>query len=465
MPRLPNAKAAFLAGAALLALPALPHLGDWLRLAYSFYDSYLGGTPAPAAWLRAADCLWIGLCLAGMLWLHRRLRSPWAGWQIGLAAAAFALVPPFGSHDAVYYFRLAERWAGGVNPYAAPFSVFNPFLGGGMAAVGDFLPYPPLWVLACGALYLLAGGRLLVFFGLLKLLLGACHAGNFLLLRRLLAGRPSGEAAAWAYLAHPLFLLEGLSMMHFDLLWLLACLAAAWQLRQGRWWPAVLAGSAAFWLKYSAAFALPLFLPALWEPGLSGTRRFGRLAGGAAVVLGVGAAAGWPFGHWQELVAGGLRQAAWAINSPLVVLRQMLPSDGPPAVWLKAALALAALALLLAARPKPDPRTHDGAAAWTVLILLAYLLVASPVFWPWYSLWPLFFAQLLADTHWSRLGRVAAVFAAASFLYYPLLFLVGHIQASYDTAFQAWYAVLSHGPALALLAVGLRERAPRPAAA
>jgi hypothetical protein len=83
------------------------------------------------------------------------------------------------------------------------------------------------------------------------------------------------------------------------------------------------------------------------------------------------------------------------------------------------------------------------------------------VFWPWYALWPLCFALLLTGTPWERLVRVAAVFAAASFLYYPLLFLVGHIQASHDTAFQAWYAVLSHGPALALLAAGLRERAPR----
>jgi hypothetical protein len=149
----------------------------------------------------------------------------------------------------------------------------------------------------------------------------------------------------------------------------------------------------------------------------------------------------------------------------VVALRQLLPAGGAPALWLKIALAPAALALLLAARPKPDPRTHDGAAAWVVLVLLAYLLVASPVFWPWYALWPVFFAQLLTGTPWERLGRVAAVFAAASFLYYPLLFLVGHIQASHDTVFQAWYAVLSHGPALALLAAGLRERAPRPAAA
>ena len=57
MPFHPNAKTAFVACAAVLALPALPHLGDWFRLAYSFHDSYLGGTPAPAAWVRAADFL------------------------------------------------------------------------------------------------------------------------------------------------------------------------------------------------------------------------------------------------------------------------------------------------------------------------------------------------------------------------------------------------------------------------
>ena len=455
----------FLILAALFSLPAVWHLPDLVHYAYSFYDSYLIGSSGTSTGIRLADCFWTGLCLAGLLWLHRRLRSPWPWWQIGLAAAAFALVPPFGSHDAIYYFRMGERWAGGVNPYNVPFSVLNPFLSGGVATVGSFLPYPPLWVLISMALYSLANGRLLVFFGLLKLLLGACHAGNFLLLRRLLVGRPAGEATAWAYLVHPIFLLEGLSMMHFDLLWLLACLAAAWQLRQGRWWPAVLAWTAAFWLKYSAAFALPLFLPALWAPGQTPGRRLGRLAGGAAVTLAVGVAAGWPFGNLADLVVGGMRQATWAVNSPLITLWKILPGSAGHADWIKAALALTTLALLLAVRPKPDPRTHDGAVAWIVLALLAYLLVASPVFWPWYTLWPLFFSGLLINTRWEWLGRVAGVFVATSFLYYPLLFIVGHLQAGHDLVYQALYAVLSHGPALALLAAGLRLRTPRPASA
>ncbi len=459
MARLPSAKLVFLACAVLLALPVLPHLGDLFRQTYSFHDSYLGGTPGPSAWLRLADFLWVGLCLAGLLALHRRTGAAWPAWSIAAAAVAFALVPPFGSHDAVYYFRMAERWAGGVNPYAVPFSVFNPFLSGGLAAVGDYLPYPPLWVIVCGALYRIAGGHLLVFFLLLKLLMGACHAGNFFILRRLLAGRPAGDAAAWAYLAHPLLLLEGLSMMHFDLFWLLGCLAAAWQLRQGRWWPAVLAWTAAFWLKYSAAFALPLFLPALCDSGLPVRRRIGRVAGGAAVVLAAGVAAGWPFGSLPGLLGGGIRQAGWAANSLHVASQHILPGGAGHTNWIHAALGLAAVALLLAVRPKPDPRTHDGAAAWVVLALLAYLLLASPLFWPWYAVWPLVFSQLLTDTRWAWLERVAGVFAATAFLYYPLLFIVGHVQFRHDPLMETLYALLAHVPALAVMLAGLRDHA------
>ncbi|HQO26795.1 MAG TPA: hypothetical protein PLK89_13870 [Acidobacteriota bacterium] len=459
MSRLSSARMMYLAGAVLLALPVLPHLADLFRFTYSFQDSYLGGNPGPPAWLRFADFLWVGVCLAGLLALYRRAGTAWPAWSIAVAAVAFTLVPPFGSYDAVFYFRMAERWAGGVNPYAAPFSVFNPFLGVGLAAVGDYLPYPPLWVIVCGALHRVAGGHLLGFFLLLKLLMGACHAGNFFILRRLLAGRPAGEAAAWAYLAHPLLLLEGLSMMHFDLLWLLGCLAAAWQLRQGRWWPAVLTWTAAFWIKYSAAFALPLFLPALCDAGQPLRRRLARLVGGAAIALAAGATASQPFGRLPELLVGGFLQIGWEANSLLLALRNLIPETVGRTGWIQAALGLAALALLLAVRPKPDPRTHDGAAAWVVLALLAYLLLASPVFWPWYAIWPLVFSFLLTDTRWVWLGRVAEVFAATAFLYYPLLFIVGQIQFRHDPVMEALYALLAHAPALAVMVAGLRDHA------
>jgi hypothetical protein len=448
MPRLSEAKAAFLACAVLLALPALPHLGAWFRLTHLFMTR-TGGSPGPRRGSagRLPLIAWPG----GPAGIHRRLKGPWPGWQFVLAAAAFALVPPFGSHDAVYYFRLAERWAGGVNPYAVPFSVFNPFLGGGMAAVGNFLPYPPLWVLACGGLYYLAGGHLLAFFGLLKLLLGACHIGNFLLLRRCWPGAPAGEAAAWAYLAHSALPLEGLSMMHFDLLWLLACLAAAWQLRRGRWWPAVLAWSAAFWLKYSAAFALPLFLPALWEPGQTAARRIGLLAGGAAVVLAMGAATGWPFatGRADPRRARRLpgqnspRPPSAAGRCGFDHLRKPVRGSRPCAA---------------AGRPSEPDRTC-GAAAWTVLILLP-IAGGQPRVLALARAW-----LQVCPTDGHALEHLGCHVFGASFLYYPLLFVVGHLQASHDTVFQAWYAVLSHGPALVLLAAGLRERTHRHAAA
>jgi len=247
--------------------------------------------------------------------------------------------------------------------------------------------------------------------------------------------------------------------MHFDLLWLLGCLAAAWQLRQGRWWPAVLTWTAAFWIKYSAAFALPLFLPALCDAGQPLRRRLARLVGGAAIALAAGATASQPFGRLPELLVGGFLQIGWEANSLLLALRNLIPETVGRTGWIQAALGLVALALLLAVRPKPDPRTHDGAAAWVVLALLAYLLLASPVFWPWYAIWPLVFSFLLTDTRWVWLGRVAEVFAATAFLYYPLLFIVGQIQFRHDPVMEALYALLAHAPALAVMVAGLRDHA------
>ena len=144
-------------------------------------------------------------------------------------------------------------------------------------------------------------------------------------------------------------------------------------------------------------------------------------------------------------------------NSILLAIRDIVPGAADRTGWIQAALGLAALALLLAVRPKPDPRTHDGAAAWVVLTLLVYLLLASPVFWPWYAIWPLVFSLLLADTRWAWLERVAGVFAATAFLYYPLLFIVGHIRFRHDPVMEALYALLAHAPALAVLVAGLRD--------
>jgi hypothetical protein len=196
------------------------------------------------------------------------------------------------------------------------------------------------------------------------------------------------------------------------------------------------------------------------DPAVPRRRRLGWLAGGIALAVLLGALAGLPFGDWPGIVRGAREMTAWAINSPLAALQWLgrMPATGR--TWLRIGLGLAALGLAAAVRPRPDPRTPDGAAAWTVLALLAYLLVASPPFWPWYALWPLFFSLLLTGSRWAWLQRPAGWFAAAAFLYYPLLYLEGHIRASHDPVFQALYTLLSRGPALACLLAGLRVSRP-----
>lgn len=440
----------------LLAFPSIFHLRDFFARHYFFYHSLLTGSAHPSALIRLSDFLWVGLCLSGLMVLHHRgvYPSRWPG--LGIVFISFLLLVPFGSTDWLYYFDLAKKTCSGANPYVDLFVKFNPFLDQPYQFIQEqVVPYPPLWVLAVSLIFRLTGGSMFLFFLALKLVTAAAHLANFFLFRFIL-GRlfPATNPAILAglYLAQPLFLLESLSMLHFDVVWLCCVLAAIALLVSRRPWAAVAMWSVAVWIKYPALLCLPIFYPGLRDAIRSRRGKIMWLLGAVALFVLIGGISLAPFPAAGAILGGPLTMARWLINSLHLTLALILPSGLAHLALIRVLLALLAGLCLLWVGPALSGRNLPAACAWIVLIMLVFLNLGASVYWPWYSLWPLFFSIPLLPTRWKPLYTISAVFAGLSFLYYPLLLLTGHVHAGFDLKFQALYAVIAHVPPLILLA-------------
>lgn len=449
--------------ALMLAAPVIYHLPAVWTGHYSFYNSYLTGQAFPGRPDRIANFLYIGACLGLMYRARRRPVPVLKKTGLALILGGFALAAPFGSTDWLYYFHLAKTWAGQeLNPYSSLFTAFNPFLAGGAAFKVSFISYPPLWIIVLGFIYRLAAGRLLFFMLILKLLLAAAHLLNSRLLVRCLQrlypeiSPQTTRTIAAGYLLHPLILLDGPGMMHYDLLWLCLALLALERMLAGAWTRAVLCFSLSLWLKYSALFLAPLGLPRLFRKTGHHRQRWGDLLTLIIWPAAIGAAGALVFHFDAGIWKGFVNQAAWTMNSPLTAVRFWLRPAPATLGWYRLGLLLAGGGLLLACcrRLRPRPRLDDpeGALAIMVAGMLAFLLLASASFWPWYSLWPLVFSFLLLPGKHHALQEVAESFAWLSFTYYAFVYLTGPIEASSDLQFQTWYCLITRIPPLLLLA-------------
>lgn len=447
-----------------LVIPGLLHFPALFREHYFFYSNLLGNTATPGALWRVINTVWLLIGLGGGLLVWQRWRRPVSWIVVVLVGLAYLLILPFGSTDWLYYHDLGRVVAAGGNPYLDGFTKTIPFLPEPFRhEVVQFVPYPPLWSLVLGGLYRLTGGGLLAFALGLKVILAAGHGVNFFLVRKVAdhLHPGSGSLAAWGYLLHPFFLFEALSQMHFDVLWLGLVLATFLLLLQGRFFPAALLFGLAVNIKYTALFGLPLFLPFV----LNLSRRWWpiRLRSVAVplAVAGVGALSLPVFGTWRPILDNLAIQAGWRINSLYSAFGLIWPVLNDHSRWLQ--VGLLGLTLVAVWRLIPVVRLHEprDVMALTGLLTLVYLLVGSPVFWPWYALWPLFFMLTAGPAGWGSwrwLSGVVRFFAAMAFLYYPLVYLVGHVWASFDLRFQALYAALVQGVTLVMLLLPARIR-------
>jgi alpha-1,6-mannosyltransferase len=355
----------------------------------------------PAAGSRAIDPgLAYGLIWAGFLaYLGFLAAAPALGrgvvWTtIVLLVGGFAAAPVLLSHDVYSYVDYARLGVvHGLDPYVSP-----PQAVPGDPAFADVTwtaatsAYGPLFTLATYPLAWLPVGAAVA---VLKAVAALSVLGLAAVVARLAAWRGVEPLRAAAFVAlNPLVLVHVVGGAHNDgLTMLLAMLgvAAILSAREASGGAALLAAIAT---KASALFIAPFALLATAKPRPMGLKRppYGRsrpigrlLGGGAAAMVGLGAAAYLGFG-WDWLHAFALAGETQGQTSHLSIPTTFARLTGldPDAVRIAALVLFAALVAYLLLWTW---RGHDWvlATAWTALALL----LATAWLLPWYLVWPL----------------------------------------------------------------------------
>lgn len=245
----------------------------------------------------------------------------------------------------------------------------------------------------------------------------AYFATTSMLFMVLRARCPNGAlAGTLAYAWCPLVLLEAAQNGHNDVVAALPVLAAVVAAQSARWRLAVVLVAVGFLVKPLAAVAGPVLLIAAWRAGTPARREILVGCGLAALLVlaayapffaGLATFQGLERGSIfsaspAELVVIGLEGAGWPLDRAMAVARALAAGSF-------AALSLAALWGLWRGR-----LTLAGTIA---AVLLAYLLVGSQWFNPWYLLWLVPFAVVVPDR---RVRIVAVAFAVLAPLTYLL---------------------------------------------
>jgi hypothetical protein len=409
----------------------------WLGLAGSLMlagAGWLGGA-LPGADLEATPLsvarstygpIILGLWLAGTgitayAWWAGRDRVPSLRWAIGTAflwLLPFLFVPPMGSRDVYSYACQGEMFTHGLDPYRLGVSALPCTWLETVAEIwrDTVTPYGPLFLLIAGAA--VAVGQSLtgtiVVFRLITLAAIVVVAACLPALARRCGIAP--ERAIWVALAGPLIGAHMLAAPHNDAVMIGLLVAGLFLIVRADARPAflltggVLLGLAVA-VKATAIVVIPFAaVMAMRRPtvpdqpdGWRGLRaeigplaRAAALIGGSSVValLAVTAASGLGFG-WVPAMRGSttiiqFTSPPTAIGMTLTYAGQALfPGfDAVPAVRALALVALTAvLVMLFIAALRAGDR--DRAALRGAAFGMAAVVLLSPVFHPWYLMWPL----------------------------------------------------------------------------
>ncbi|MFU8873084.1 polyprenol phosphomannose-dependent alpha 1,6 mannosyltransferase MptB [Micromonospora sp. SL4-19] len=395
------------------------HLSRWIGLAGSVLlavAAFLGGAlphgnlrPTPVSiWQGPNGPLIIGTWLAGTAllgwaWWSLRHRVPSTRWvlvTVTLWLLPMLVTPPLGSRDAYAYACQGASYNAGINPYEQGVSALPcPWLDTISYIWRDTpAPYGPLFVMISGAIVAATGSL----FGSVALFRALAVAGVALtawslpvLARR--CGVPP-QRALWLALACPLVPVHLISGAHNDaiMVGLLTAGLAVVAARPGRALPllggGLLLGLAAA-IKITALVVVPFAaLAAIVGPYRirALVRDGGWVVGGAlAAVVGATLAAGLGLGFISGLEQGGL-VVAWtspptAVGQTVGYLAALFGAhiDALPVTRGIAVVVLGVLLVGLWWRARTrHPILHAGFA-------LAATVALSPLFHPWYWIWPL----------------------------------------------------------------------------
>ncbi|MEZ5963219.1 MAG: hypothetical protein R3F56_05155 [Planctomycetota bacterium] len=357
-----------------------------------------------------------------------------------LLATVAALVPPFLSSDVFDYIARGRVEAHyGANPYVTPPSSLaaddDPVLS--LAQWPQFvMPYGPLSALA-QALCAWLGGAVpwlgVLFF---KILTATAHVATGWLLGRAAPPREAPRVLA-LWLFHPWILLESCGSAHNEAL---VCLALAWMLERAardRWLAATLAFGLAVLTKHGCAPLGPLLLVAAWR-----RQRLVPFAGGVAVTAGLTLILAWRY----FLKPGALDFLATQTGNRGTSLQHFAvlvtdPSAAPWLLWGGYAATLATLAWAAA-----RTRALEDFARRGVDVMVVFVVLAMPLFSPWYHLW---WAPLCARIA-ARDGPTVALRALAWLG--PLSYGVYACTRQLDLGHQVWaWTLACAAPALLAL--------------
>ena len=403
-------------------------------------------------------------------------------WVILGATAVFGLtlllLPALPSDDVFSYILYGRISAiHGANPLLVAPSSFpgDPFVRL-VFWQGTRSVYGPVWLLVSAALTHLAealGGSLATYVLLYKLLGFGAHFANAALiwatLGRLAPRRQVVGTLLYAW--NPLCLLEFCASAHNDALMLTFALAGVYCLVR-RWeLPALIAFGLAISVKYVLLALVPLYLMWMLRERLrrrgvgESMRGRGRAAipavvWRAALVVGVVALTAVPF--WagpktfeailaappaQQLDNSLLEMAQW----PLRALAEAVGMPGATAATLVQSglkligLALFAVVWLWALWHTRGLESMLRGWGW---VLLAYVVVGSGWFWPWYATWIVAVAAL---AEWGELSVAALLLAGGATTLYAFLPL-------YSAGVYGMRALVAFGPALGYLLWRHRRR-------
>nr|WP_199737059.1 MULTISPECIES: polyprenol phosphomannose-dependent alpha 1,6 mannosyltransferase MptB [Micromonospora] len=422
------------------------HLSRWIGLSGSVLlavAAVLGGAlphgalrPTPVSiWQGPHGPLIIGLWLVGtalLAWAWWALRDAvpstrWALVTVALWLLPMLVTPPLGSRDMYAYACQGASYAAGISPYEQGVSALPcPWLDTISYIWRDTpAPYGPLFIVFSGAVVQLTGSLVgsVALFRLLAVAGVALTAWALPVLARRCGVPP--RRAIWLALACPLVPVHLISGGHNDamMVGLLVAGLAVVAARPGRPLPLLGAGlllGLAATVKVTALVVVPFAaLAAIVGPYRIRTLiRDGAWVVGPAVAAVVAAtlAAGLDFGFVSGLEQGNL-VVAWA--SPSTAVGQTVGYLAAPfgvhvdALPVTRAIGLLVLVGVLVwlwfrAWRRQDPFWH-AALALTATVAL------SPLFHPWYWVWPL--ALLAATAH--RTGWFSVVTVVSSFLVLP----------------------------------------------